>query len=172
MLRHKSLEQTTAPHQYSVSTPVNSVKMRAPPLRSISFQGTQPQVLHRAYSIGNAGSLRMESSRPNVRPTGSRKLSLQIPNAPVNPMYHPPHSVSVAPAPLPNRTFSWINQFQTEQNPPPPANKIIENGKMTDFTHSLDRRRRRKLNYETPFSESFDEHRNPMCKYLLIFLTA
>ena len=155
--RHRSTEQPLAPPElYAASVPPTSAKMR-PTSRSMSFQGGNPNVMQRASSMGAATyTLEYAHSRaPN------RKYSLQLPNGVVASATYQQHLIAAGPP----KTYSWINQYQTDG--PFVYDKNLDPGRIaTDFTHSLDRRKRRPngMNGHIGHSESYDTYRHPMCK--------
>ena len=158
------METGHAPEFYPASVPLSAVRMRAPPSRSMSFQGGYPLPLNRAYSIGNNGSHTLGHAQAPSKPP-DRKFSLQLQNGLPNPNYLQ-HLVSNGP----QKTYSWINQSHGE--PPVAYDKSNEPVKInTEFTHSLDRRRRRP-NGQINLSESYSERSHPMamCKSKLFAL--
>ena len=164
--RPHSAENFLEPHMIP---PPNAASGQAPPLRSMSFHGQHP--MNRTSSMGTKGVYStMDPSRPTLRGR-ARQLSLQIPNgAPLLCYQHSNMQLPTPPVSGSPKHFAWVKQGQGEQNPTP--GKIADPGRMTDFTHSLDRRRKLNgLNYNIPFSESFDEHRNPMREYLVLILS-
>ena len=116
----------------------------------------------RTYSTGNKGANTMGPSHPTR--VVNRQFSLQAHNSRPQTLVKSPQGYYSPQVQPPN----WQPQFQENPNASPIRN--MDNRKISDMTHSLDRRRHKPQNSQLPLREHLDgnqQMRKFNTKYLL-----